>query len=60
MSFPVNMQANMQNLTKDEAGDASDEEVITDNDLEQLAESLSEEKDYLGFETEDKEEEPEE
>ena len=60
VSFPVNMQANMQNLTKDEAGDASDEEVITDNDLEQLAESLSEEKDYLGFETEDKEEEPEE
>ena len=62
VSFPVNLQSNMQNLTsgKDEAGEAGEEEIITDSDLEQLAESLSEEKDYLGFETEDKEEEPEE
>lgn len=62
VSFPVNLQSNMQNLTlgKDDSGDAGEEEIITDNDLEQLAESLSEEKDYLGFEPDDKEEEPEE
>ena len=62
VSFPVNLQSNMQNLTsgKDETGETGEEEIITDSDLEQLAESLSEEKDYLGFETEDKEEEPEE
>lgn len=62
VSFPVNIQSNMQNLTlgKDEAGEGGDEEIITDSDLEQLAETLSEEKDYLGFEPEEKEEEPEE
>lgn len=63
ISFPINIQANMQSLTltKDESGDGGEEEIIiTDSDLEQLAESLSEEKDYLGFGLEDKEDEPEE
>lgn len=60
-SFPVNIQSNLDNLTQGhgemrEGLKEEDLEEITDNDLEKLAESLNEEKEYLGFETEDKEE----
>lgn len=61
MSFPVNIQSNLQNMNSgkdDNEGD--DDEEVTDVDLEQLAESIVEEKEYLGYEPEDKEEEPEE
>lgn len=60
-SFPINIQANMQNLTSNkEDSDKEDDEELTENDLEKLAESLGEEKEYLGFESDEKEEESEE
>ena len=59
-SFPINFQAGLNNINLDE--DVKDDEVeeISDNDLEKLAETLSEEKEYLGYEPEEKEEEAEE
>lgn len=64
-SFPVNIQSNLNNLSQGhgemrEELKEEDLEEITDNDLEKLAESLNEEKEYLGFETADKEEAEEE
>lgn len=64
ISFPVNIQSNLGNMAsgKDDGESTSgdEEEELTEVDLEQLAESLVEEKEYLGIETEDKEEESEE
>lgn len=57
-SFPINTQADLGNITlSDEDSKEDDTEEISDNDLEKLAESLaSEEKEYLPYESEDKEE----
>lgn len=57
-SFPINNQSNLANinLTDEESRDEEVEE-ISDNDLEKLAESLTtEEKVYLPYEPEDREE----
>jgi hypothetical protein len=64
-SFPVNIQSNLDNLTQGHGEmreELKEEDLaeITDNDLEKLAESLNEEKEYLGFDTENKEETEEE
>lgn len=56
-SFPINFQAGLGNIhLSDEEGKEDDIEEISDNDLDKLAETLSEEKEYLGYEPEDKEE----
>ncbi|MCL4363896.1 hypothetical protein M1328_01510 [Patescibacteria group bacterium] len=57
-SFPISNQANLTNITlSDEEGKEEESEEISDNDLEKLAESLSnEEKEYLPYESEDREE----
>ncbi len=62
ISFPVNIQSNLQSMSsgKEDGDSHEDDQEITDMDLEQLAESLVEEKEYLGYDPEDKEEEPEE
>lgn len=60
-SFPINFQSGLNNINlSDEDNKEDDVEEISDNDLEKLAETLSEEKEYLGFEPEEKEEESEE
>ncbi len=62
-SFPVNVQANLSNITlstnKDDSEFGEDEE-ISEVDLDKLAESLSEEKEFLDYGGEDKDEEAEE
>lgn len=59
-SFPVNIQANLQILSSKEENEiGADDEEISDNDLEKLAETLSEEKEFVDIDTEDKDEEPE-
>lgn len=62
ISFPVNIQSNLQNLSsgKDDSESGDEDVELSEVDLEQLAETLVEEKEYLGYEPEDKEEEPEE
>lgn len=57
-SFPINNQANLSNINlSDEEGKEEEAEEISDNDLEKLAESLSnEDKEYLPYESEDREE----
>jgi len=60
-SFPINIQSNLDNLTQgheEMREDLKDDDLeeLSDNDLEKIAESLNDEKEYLGFETEEKEE----
>ncbi|KKP86870.1 MAG: hypothetical protein UR89_C0012G0007 [Candidatus Roizmanbacteria bacterium GW2011_GWA2_35_8] len=61
-SFPINIGANLHNLASGDEVEAREEEFedLTDNDLEKLAETLNEEKEYLPYQSEDKEDEPEE
>lgn len=61
MSFPVNIQSNLQSMSGKDDGDSNEEDAeLSEVDLEQLAESIVEEKEYLGYEPEEKDEEPEE
>jgi len=57
-SFPINSQANLSNINFEETESKEEDiEEISDNDLEKLAESLiNEEKEYLPYEPEDREE----
>lgn len=57
-SFPINNQSNLANINlSNDDGKEEETEEISDNDLERLAESLSsEEKEYLPYESEDREE----
>lgn len=59
VSFPINNQINLNNKSLEEVEKKEEEiEEISDNDLEKLAESISnsEEKDYLPYKPEDREE----
>ena len=59
-SFPVNIQSNLQNISvKDDYEGKDEDEELSNNDLEKLAESLGEEKVDLGYDPEDKDEERE-
>jgi tetratricopeptide (TPR) repeat protein len=61
ISFPVNIQSNLQSMSSGkEDGDNEEDVELSEVDLEQLAESIVEEKEYLGYEPEEKDEEPEE
>lgn len=55
VSFPINNQFNLNNKSSEEV---EEEEEISDNDLEKLAESISnsEEKEYLPYQPEEREE----
>lgn len=57
-SFPINSQADLNNINlNDEDMKDEDVEEISDNDLEKLAETLSnEDKEYLPYDSEEKEE----
>lgn len=63
-SFPTNFQANISELTQQQTDDAlgdEESEELSENDLDKLAEALAtEEKEYLPYEQEDQEDEPEE
>ena len=60
-SFPINIQAGLANIhLADEESKEEENEEITNSDLDKLAETLNEEKEYLPYEPEDKEEEIEE
>lgn len=62
ISFPTNIQANLSfiGLDKDDETQEEEGEDTTSSDLEKLAESLTEEKVYLPYQTEEAEEESEE
>ncbi len=57
-SFPINTQSDLANINlSDEESKDDDAEEISDNDLEKLAETLSnDEKEYLPYEPEEREE----
>ncbi len=57
-SFPINTQGNLANINlADDEGKDDETEEISDNDLERLAETLSsEDKEYLPYEPEEKDE----
>lgn len=61
-SFPTNMQSKLTELTKDDESGSNEEDVeVPEMDLEKLAEVLAaEEKEYLPYNQEEQEEEPEE
>jgi len=61
-SFPINIQANLHNLSIGEEIEGKEEEFeeLSENDLEQLAESLNEEKEYLPYQSEEKDDDQDE
>lgn len=61
-SFPTNMQSRLTEMTKDDEAGGNEEELeASEMDLEKLAEALAtEEKEYLPYDHEEQEEEPEE
>ncbi len=60
-SFPANIQARLGEMTQEEESNAEETEELTDIDLDRLAEILTtEEKDYLPYNPEEQDEEPEE
>jgi len=60
-SFPTNIQANLSYLvSKEEETTDEEKEELSESDLEKLAESLSEEKVYLPYKTDETDEESEE
>lgn len=60
-SFPSNIQSNLNQMSKEEEIRENEEEDITEADLDRLAEVLaSEEKEYLPYDSEEREEEEEE
>jgi len=61
ISFPTNIQANLSHLSsKEEETTDEEKEELSELDLEKLAESLSEEKIYLPYGTDESDEESEE
>ncbi len=61
-SFPTNIQSKLTELTKDDESGTNEEDLeASEMDLEKLAEALAaEEKEYLPYDHEEQEEEPEE
>ncbi len=60
-SFPTNIQARLGEMSQEEEGREEDMEELSDSDLDRLAEILTtEDKDYLPYEPEETDEEPEE
>ncbi len=60
-SFPANIQARLGEISQEEEGHEEETEELSDSDLDRLAEILTtEDKDYLPYEPEEQDEEPEE